>query len=492
MSGSEGGRSTPPLLGASSPSGSTGTASTTTGSKWLQGRAPNVTARDTNLTDSFFAGIKKKDRKTIKVSDLDKLKERCEKSIEHKFCLMDKAKIEDLDSLKEVYKICIRTEEFSREVRAGDMSGVFTIPSAFEGDSITGYNPSASAREVCLFNHFRQVELDTVRKYSTWIYKYGDESDVQDLFWSAGKVLNSCELSLREKINESAQYYPLHEKTGPVYFKLMMHFVLSSTPVSIRAMTRRLEKLKLGEFAGENVVTAVSLIRGAVAMMSNNKSLPSDIESIVFRIMKTSSTKEFNIFASTMESTYELGLQNQTLEDMLLTLQKKYKDLVDDESWTVTTTDETSFNASDGCWNCGAEDHRAFECPEDLIYDNDGKSWRDRRYSNRGGRGRGRGGQGRGRYRGRGGRGRERDNDDNRKPNVFRTPPQSGTSHVRKRGNVQEKWCGVCGVWGSHLSKDHDSESVLTCTEIKEDKDQDDGESSKTSETPFAGMIRDF
>ena len=103
--------------------------------------------------------------------------------------------------------------------------------------------------------------------------------------------MNSCSQTLREKLEESVINMSPHHKTSPTYFKLMMDLILSSTPVSMRATIRRLEKLTLKVFKGENVVTAVSLIHGVLAKMDNNDAIPTDIHEIVLRLMKISSTK---------------------------------------------------------------------------------------------------------------------------------------------------------------------------------------------------------
>ena len=150
---------------------------------------------------------------------------------------------------------------------------------------------------------------------------------MQDLLWSGNKVLNSCSQLLREKVEESVISLDTHHKTGPVYFKLMMDLILSSTPVSMRAIVRKLEHLTLKEFKGESVVTAVSLVRGAVSMMDNNKSIPTDIQEIVFRITKTSSSGEFKTYVTTLGTACELGIKELSLEQTLLLMQNKYKEL---------------------------------------------------------------------------------------------------------------------------------------------------------------------
>ena len=103
--------------------------------------------------------------------------------------------------------------------------------------------------------------------------------------------------------------------------------MLSSTPVSMRAVVRQLEDMKLSAFQGENVKSAASLIRGAVGLLENNDSLPSDMVDITFRIMKSSSTSEFNTNVTTMRTNHDLDIKRVDLDELLMNLQQKYNEL---------------------------------------------------------------------------------------------------------------------------------------------------------------------
>lgn len=224
--------------------------------------------------------------------------------------------------------------------------------------------------------------------------------------------------------------------------------VLSSTPVSMRAVTRRLESMKLSDFEGENVKNAVSLIKGAMGLLDNNDALPSDIIDITFRIMKTSSTDEFNTHVNLMRSNHDLGVMWMTMSDLMLNLQKKYNELSLNGEWDLGSSSGQQSVFS--CYSCAAEDHMWRQCPnlnEDQVQQHITNMQQSLQSggSGRGGRG-GRGGR-RGMRTGRGTLGRG--------SNVFRAPPGSGQSHIRRRGPLVERWCGTCGIWGSHASAQH-------------------------------------
>jgi len=52
--------------------------------------------------------------------------------------------------------------------------------------------------------------------------------------------------------------------------------------------------MKINKFEGENVMTVVSYLRGAIACLQNVQKLPHDIVSQVCDILQTSSVEEFN------------------------------------------------------------------------------------------------------------------------------------------------------------------------------------------------------
>ena len=152
--------------------------------------------------------------------------------------------------------------------------------------------------------------------------RLGDETGVQDLLWSGTKILNSCDQKLRDKIIEATTNYFFKSKTGPVYFKITMNYILSSSPVSMRFICRKLETVTLKEFKGENVHKAISIIRGAVSLLGNNHSLPLDLMQIIFNFLKTSSTDLFSQYFTTIETNYDTGVKIMILNAFAIQAQK--------------------------------------------------------------------------------------------------------------------------------------------------------------------------
>jgi len=426
-----------------------------TSDRFLGGVAPRANPRTIMEATSFRAATKKEDRNSLSTSDKRKLQMAAETGLESKYDLLDNVNMSDVETLKAVYQMAIRTDELKDDMFRYDMAGIMLIPDRFIYDANSNEMiPDVGASPIDLFASASEVNLTLVKTHSEWMLKFGPDYHNENMFWTATKLLNSCSESLREKIEETVQGYPVQHRTGTVYFVLLHRLVLSSTPMSMRSVIRKLEDLKLGSFEGENVQSATSLIKGAVGLLSNNGATPSDIIDIAFNIMKTSSTVEFNTHVTTMKTMHDTGIKIVTLDELLLNVQHKYTELTMNSVWVLgekSVDQESSFVANLTCFNCGEPGHTWRECPKEYM-GGVGRFGRGNggRFGNRGGRGRfsnqsGRGVSGSG---------------------AFRTPPRYGQAHVRQRGPITERWCGICGVWGTHATRQHSQAANTAATDM--------------------------
>lgn len=254
----------------------------------------------------------------------------------------------------------IRTEELKEDMARYDMTGVFLIPNDFIYNATDDeYYPVSGASPINLFDSAAEVEMTLVKQASEWMMRFGADYDIENLFWSGAKILNSCTPRLREKLEESSKSFQAQYRTGPVYFVVLYKLILSSTPVSIRAVVKRLEDLKLSAFQGENVKSAVTLIQGAVSLLENNSSMPCDMIDIAFKIMKFSSTLEFSTHVNAMRTNHELKVKVLTLDDLLMNLQTKYNELALNGEWEIGTSESSqqSIFTTYECHSCGSTDH---------------------------------------------------------------------------------------------------------------------------------------
>ena len=100
----------------------------------------------------------------------------------------------------------------------------------------------------------------------------GQEFHAESLLWSGTKLLNSCDEELRQKIEEKTLQFGVKHKTGIVYFHIMINLIQSSLAPVMRAVTKKLETLRITDFPGENVLTASSFIKGSNPAIGNEHS----------------------------------------------------------------------------------------------------------------------------------------------------------------------------------------------------------------------------
>ena len=132
-------------------------------------------------------------RQQLSQTERIKLQNNAEKGIETKYDLLDQVNLSDVETLKAVYSMSIRTGEMKSEMARYDMHGVMTIPSTvtYNADE-DEYFPAQGASPIDMFNNAAEVEIDLVKHVSEWMMKYGASYHAENLFWTAAKILNSC------------------------------------------------------------------------------------------------------------------------------------------------------------------------------------------------------------------------------------------------------------------------------------------------------------
>ena len=194
--------------------------------KWLAGEQRRSEARTLSEGLAFQSSIPKRDRASLSTTEKSKLKIRAETGLEYKFRRMeyvfskDGSNVPTKESLKGVYEVGIRIEEFENCLKAFDMNDVFTIPNTYtkaaDDNGNEFWQPSAGAAPINLFTSHSDVDLDTVKKASEYFFRFGPDFMVQNLIWSGNKLINSCEEELRLDIEATVKDYPEYHRTGPV------------------------------------------------------------------------------------------------------------------------------------------------------------------------------------------------------------------------------------------------------------------------------------
>ena len=345
------------------------------------------------------------------------------------------------ETLKSMYSVTTRIDEFRRAARADNMIKIFDIPLDYDASG----RPS-SERTIDLFTQYKEVSLSTVRKASHFYSTYGGPFTAENCNWTGLKLLNSCEEDLRERILGATANDPRTEQSGIVYFKIMMNHVVSTSESHMRTIQDHIRALKLTEFDGENVSDAVSSLRGLTEQLSNHSALPGDIIELIANVMRGTTVSKFETYVDQTYGYHRSGLVTYTLSSFFDAMEKQYQEMSGVTGrWTAATVkaNQGSVFFSGNCRYCNIKGHKQNDCRKYKADQAAGRAPAD------GGRGGGRsGGRGRGGRGGRSGGGRGQ-------YNVDRTPPKAGQPHERDTNGHAEKWCGSCKRWGNHLTVNH-------------------------------------
>ena len=189
----------------------------------------------------------------------------------------------------------MKVEELRLSLTADDMHGVFTVPSMMCVDP-TGtfdYVPAAGCAPLDMFDSIEQLDLDHVKRWSTFITAAGETYLAENLLWSATKIKMSLSEGLRTKLMEKTVGWPVIYLTGVVYLKLIMDFIAESTPRLTRSIINKFQDLSVKDYEGENVHQVCSTVKGTYKVLLTKSSVPSDFLDMVFDVLERCSVEKF-------------------------------------------------------------------------------------------------------------------------------------------------------------------------------------------------------
>lgn len=453
----------------------------------------NGTINERKITecDDIGTQIGGADREKLKQSDpktYAKLKETACAGLKTKFKLMtvvdEKSAVADLQS---IYSIQVRLRELRKELAQHNILDVFTVFSQYESSTRQGFTVAFPSTDIkhrhLLTDKYNITTFENVKKANAFYMLCGAKYQVENLKWSGEKVLASCEDALREKILESTALLPPEHHGGPVYFYLMMQLVATTSDHAMRCIIEKLKHLKLTDFPAENVLHAVTFLRGAINLLKNNNAIPHDLKSLLVSIMRGCTTPDFVSFVTSIETMVSLSLLPDTsIEFLLTTFEAKYTELLGANKWNATATSlssgpssfianpQSSTNATSSpesiCFNCGTVGHKVDSCPKprnQADIDRFKAALQHLRGSAGGGTGGGSnvGGANSGSGTSTNGNNGNTNRHRNRPggpADPLRVPPGKDAERTKTFPGLGERsWCGKCKVWTDHLSGGHPS-----------------------------------
>ena len=141
--------------------------------RFLGGVAPRAIVRTLVEATSLRALISETDRAFLGQTERLKLQTSAEKGLEIKYDLLDNVNLTDIDTLKAVYHMSIRTEELKDDMAKYDIHSVMLIPSDFQTDAHGNDHPAPGANPINLFDSASEVDIETVKLASEWFMRFG-------------------------------------------------------------------------------------------------------------------------------------------------------------------------------------------------------------------------------------------------------------------------------------------------------------------------------
>ena len=288
-----------------------------------------------------------------------KLREKATKPLSNSFSLLTVENSED--QLANTYDVTVRIGEFKKQLRIYDMVEVFQIlvPDPIDGSQLKDVTFD-------LFTCYDSVTESQIRASNNYWNTYGMSYDLQNLDWTNSLMDASMEEDLRNKVNERIMLIPEREHGGPLTFFLALNEIISSTGDAVQSLVDKVTTMKIKDFPGEKIPTAVSQLQSAIQRLTFLKKLPMDLERKLLTTFQSTSVDEFNNIFNLLDLQEKLGQAYPTVDKILEIAGSAYRALVDQGKWNVSATG-SSFNAdksgNNGCHECGSDTHQVRDCP---------------------------------------------------------------------------------------------------------------------------------
>ena len=356
-----------------------------------------------DLTTSVAIRYPKALRATMSTKDLSDLMDAASAKGLSKYSMMA-PKLESDESLKEFATLAQLNRSTRDRFVTYDMFDVFNLAFPFDRTKIDSSDrllrPSVDALQ-----HYLSHDIETFARSNEWYATWGTDEHVRNLAVTTTFFRNNCTAPLWHKILETYDKFPPSQQGGPLIFKILTMVLVTDYESAAESIIEQLKSFKITSIPGENVSSAVSLIRSACSRLQDIQRLPSTIELILLNIYQTTSVPEFNALfknASNQKTYASLGTdavpshgvfkpERQKLladlcEEINVRADRAYTRLR--SSWNVPASRKDggaalkagSSDAKAGempeyrvythkallsslCWNCGSKDHLLNKCP---------------------------------------------------------------------------------------------------------------------------------
>ena len=327
-----------------------------------------TTGRSNAEINRVLPKLRQEERDQLTETELMKIQAMAVAPLTEKFSL-PKYKT-DKDLLQSTYDINQQINDFLRRLQYYDMVDAFKILNPLDHTSAEITSPrlqmdaASNPVTVELTQNFTSLDDHRIQLHVYFLRKYGQSYDLQNLDWSRELLENSCDIDLREKVDEKLQKLPTGLISGPLYFFHMIELIMDTSETVANTIVTRLENLHLNQTEGENVLMVVSLLRGAIKRLSSVNRLPQDINSKILQVFQTTSVQDFNDIFKYMSTASKLKQQTFTTEEILNVAESNYTEFSSNGKWTGISSRHSTFISSNVvCHGCGGQGHVIRDCP---------------------------------------------------------------------------------------------------------------------------------
>ena len=330
-----------------------------------------TTGRSTAEINRVLPKLRQEERDQLSETELMKIQAMAVAKLSEKFSL-PKYKT-DKDLLQTTYDVNQQLNDFIRRLQYYDMVDAFKVlnPLDHTTEEITSPRLQLDAANnpvtIELTQNYTSLDETSIQRHIYFLRKYSQSYDLQNLDWTRELLENSCDIDLREKVDEKLQKLPVGLNSGPLYFYYMIELIMDTSETVAITIVTRLENLHLNQTEGENVLMVVSLLRGAIKRL--NRRLPQDINSKILKVFQTTSVQDFNDIFKYMSTASRLKQQTFTTEEILNVAESNYTEFSFNGKWTGVSGSHSTFISSNiVCHGCGGQGHVIRDCPNAKKY----------------------------------------------------------------------------------------------------------------------------
>ena len=176
------------------------------------------------------------------------------------------------------------------------------------------------------------------RHYATW----SSAGTVENLSWSADRILATCEDTLLDKVRKGLVGVSPMESRGLLVLFKMMNIIMDIDDSALHSLTENLQVLRLKDVPGYKVETTVSYLKGALMLLSNCGKLPNDIIGLLKDIFCSVECNEFTAFMLSVYFEHELHTHTIDYAKYLSLAESEYRTQYRKQKWLAAKTNPSS------------------------------------------------------------------------------------------------------------------------------------------------------